>query len=321
MSEAEVGIPLVILAGSDAEPPILPDGADKHPIAGKKGMEVQVEGRPLIDHVLDRMLSSGHFSAAYVAGPREVYGERRGRAEVIDTDGNLGENLRTAVETLVERHPGGSIAITTYDIIPDPLELTELMADYQRHAPSDFWYPLVVARDEELGESAWKPKYRLKASPDEPARAVLPGHLIIVDPAALRLELVYRAFDLLYRSRNRPVIYRLVFMLTRLFGWFIAEDVRALLRLHPPVMAGPITYQGVRLALRLRRGVMTTEELAERTRAILVRWNHRKRHPSRRGRIPLVHAVSFAKDIDTLEEAEEQQRLFRRRKARSRFAP
>lgn len=321
MSEPAPPIPLVVLGGSDAEPAALPDGADKHPIRGKKGIEIQVEGRPLIDHVLDRMVGSGSFDPAYIAGPRAVYGERRGDVVVIDTDGGFGDNLRATLEAMAERHPGVSIGLTTCDIIPDPAELAELMVDYHAHTPTDFWYPLVVAREEELGESAWKPRYRLRESKGGPARAALPGHLIIVDPEVFRTEFVYRAFDLLYRSRNRPVIRRLVFMLSRLLAWFVAQDFRALMRLHPPVMTGPVTWQGVRLSLRLRRGVVTTDELAERIRAVLVRWRHRKAHPERRGRIPLVHAVSLAKDIDTMEEAEEQRRLFRKRRGRTPFVP
>lgn len=314
MSDSAGRIPLVVLGGSDAEPGQLPEGAGKHPIRGKKGIEIQVEGRPLIDHVLDRMVGSGFFGPAYVAGPRSVYGERRGNAEVIDTDGSLGENLRVTLEDLSERHPEGPIALTTCDIIPDPAEVAELMDDYRLHAPSDFWYPLIVARDDELGESAWKPRYRLRESRDAPARTVLPGHLMIVNPGAFRTELVYRAFDLLYRSRNRPVVSRLLYMLTRLIGWFVAQDLRAILRLYPPVMTGPLTWQGFRLASRLRRGVMTTDELAGRVRAILIRWRHRKKYPDHRGRMPMVRAVSLAKDIDTVEEAEEQRQLFRRRR-------
>ena len=306
-------IPLVVLGGSDAEPAALPEGADKHPIRGHKGIEVQVEGRPLIDHVLDRMLGSGDFGPAYVAGPQDAYGVRRGAAEVIDTDANLGENLRVMLDAMAERHPGQPIAITTCDIIPEQRDLDELMADYHNSKPVDFWYPLVVARDDELGESAWKPRYRLKPDRDVPARAVLPGHLIVVDANTFRTEFVYRAFDLLYRSRNRPVIPRLFFMLSQLFGWFIAQDLRSIVRLRPPVMTVPVTWQGVRLASRLRRGVMTADELSDRISAMLVRWRHRRQHPERRGRIPLVHAVSLAKDIDTVEEAEEQRRLFRRR--------
>lgn len=321
MSEAHARIPLVVLGGSDAEPAALPEGADKHPIRGKKGIEIQVEGRPLIDHVLDRMVGSGFFGPAYIAGPREAYGDRRGDTEVIDTDGSFGDNLRATLEAMGELHPGKPIALTTCDIIPEPGELVALMGDYHAHTPTDFWYPLVVASEDELGESAWKPRYRLRESKTGPARGALPGHLIVVDPEAFRTEFVYRAFDLLYRSRNRPVIRRLAFMLSRLLAWFLGEDLRAILRLHPPVMTGPVTWQGVRLSLRLRRGVVTTEELAERIRAMLVRWRHRKRFPERRGRIPLVHALSFAKDIDTVEEAEEQRRLFRRRRGRTPFAP
>ena len=310
-------LPLVVLAGSDERPAALPEGSGKHAIQGKKGVEVQVEGRPLIDHVLERMLGSGHFDPAYIAGPRAVYGDRRGGAEVIDTDRSLGENLQTVIEAMVERHPGEPVAFTTYDIIPDPDELDGLMEDYRQHAPMDYWYPLVLAREEDLGESAWKPKYRLRAEPGEPARVVLPCHLIVMEPGVFRLPLVYKVLDLLYRSRNRSVLYRLLYGMSRMVGFFLARDLRHLAALRPPVVTLPILFQGTRLALRLRRGVMTTQELADRIRAILVRWKHRKAHPERRARIPLVDALSFAKDIDTFEEAEEQRRLFKLKRTRA----
>ncbi len=311
MSDSPQALPLVVLAGSDEEPAALPEGADKHAIHGKKGLEVQVEGRALIDHVLERMQASGHFGPTYVGGPRSVYGENRGSAEVIDTDRSLGENLQTVIEAMIERHPSQPVAFTTYDIIPDLDELDTLMEDYREHVPMDFWYPLVLAREEDLGESAWKPKYRLRPEVGEPARVVLPCHLIVMQPGVFRLGLVYKVLDLLYRSRNRPVLYRLAYGLSRMAGYFVSRDFRHLMALRPPVVTLPIMFQGTRLALRLRRGAMTTQELADRIRAILVRWRHRKDNPDRRGRIPLVDALSFAKDIDTFEEAEEQRKLFR----------
>ncbi len=310
-------LPLVVLAGSDERPAALPEGSGQHAIQGKKGVEVQVEGRPLIDHVLERMLGSGHFAPAYIAGPKTVYGENREGAQVIDTDRSLGANVRTVLEAMAEIHPGKPLAITTYDIIPDLDELDALMADYRAHVPMDFWYPLVLAADEELGESAWKPKYTLRPSEAEASRAVLPSHLMIVDAAVFRLPLVYRAFDLLYRTRNRSVMYRLFYGTMHLAGFLIGQDLRHLARLRPPVATLPTLWQSIRLALRLRGGEMTTEELADRIRAILIRWRHRKAHPERRGRIPLVNALSFAKDIDTFEEAEEQRRLFKLRRTRA----
>jgi hypothetical protein len=41
---------------------------------------------------------------------------------------------------------------------------------------------------------------------------VLPGHLTIFDPASLNLALMYRLFELGYRTRNRPLRYRRYYM-------------------------------------------------------------------------------------------------------------
>ncbi len=62
---------------------------------------------------------------------------------------------------------------------------------------------------------------------------------------------------------------------------------------------------GVVLALGLRKGAITSEELAQRLHRVFIRFGHRRRFPERGGRLPLMKALSLAKDIDTDEEAKE----------------
>ena len=53
---------------------------------------------------------------------------------------------------------------------------------------------------------------------------------------------------------------------------------------------------------------MTSDEVAERIRRVFFRYRHRRRYPERKGRFPMLHALSLAKDIDTEEEASEAAR-------------
>ena len=59
------------------------------------------------------------------------------------------------------------------------------------------------------------------------------------------------------------------------------------------------------MGFHLQDGVITSDEMAERLRRIFVSFKHRRKYPDRKGRLPLMHALSMAKDIDTEEEARE----------------
>lgn len=301
-------LPLIVLAGGDAKPSELPEaGAQLHPLRGPKGLALQVQGRPIIDVLLDRLMASGYFDPIFVAGPAGMYGPERSGCRVIDTDSTFGGNIQAAVDEVMDECPGRPIAVTTCDILPEEAELHRLMEDYYHHAPLDFWFPAILApeEDEKLGASAWKPKYRIAPLPGERPRTLLPGHLIIVDPEAVRRPLVYRTFDLAYKSRNRPILDRLGLIVSHIFGGLVIQDLKLLFTFRLPTMTYTVISNGVRLALRLRQGVVTPEEMAVRLHRIFVRYQHRRQHPERLGRLPLKHGLSIAKDIDTVEEAEE----------------
>lgn len=301
-------LPLVVLAGSDPRPGSLPElGADLHPLEGPKGMALKIQGRPLIDLLIERLRASGCFEPIFIAGPTAVYGQQRLECEVIDTDSTFGRNIRAAVETVVPRCPGRSIAVTSCDILPEVEELHRLMEDYYHHAPLDFWFPVILAPEErrQLGASYWKPRYRIAPLPGAEPRSLLPGHLVVVDPEAIRLPLVYRSFDLAYRSRNRPILHRLGLIVSHVFLGLLAQDLRHIFSLRFPTLTVSVVYNGVALALHLRQGVTTPEELAGRLGRIFVRYRHRRKYPERSGRLPLKHGLSLARDIDTLEEAKE----------------
>ncbi len=308
----EGSLPLVILAGSDRKPAQLPErGADKHPLRGPKGLQIVIGGEPLIDRLIRLLNELGYFDPIFIVGPRSSYGEAREGAEVIDSDGSFGENVRAAVEVVEARCPGRPAAVTVCDILPKPGEMRELMDDYYAHEPLDFWFPMILAPERKrLGASDWKPQYRMAPDEHSEPEAILPGHLTVVDPASLRQGFIYRSFDLAYKSRNRSLTYRFFYIVAHLLLYLLGKDLRQLLRLRPPVITATIVYQAAVIVAKMRRNTMTSEELARRWRLIFVRTAHRKKYPDRRGRLPLMSGLSFAKDMDTQEEAEEVAREY-----------
>ena len=308
-----VPIPLVVLGGGDPRPSTLPEaGADLHPLQGPKGLALKIQGRPIIDILLERLQASGCFEPIFIAGPRALYGSERLGCQVIDTDSTFGENIKAAIETLVVECPGRSIAITTCDILPEVEELHRLMEDYYHHLPLDFWFPAILAPDEEeqLGASSWKPRYRVSPLPGAEPRTLLPGHLLVADPLTIRRPLVYRTFDLAYKSRNRPILYRLGLIVGHILAGLVLQDLKLLLTLRLPTLTYTVITNGVILALHLRSGTITPEEMADRLGRIFIRYRHRRKHPERQGRTPLKHGLSLAKDIDTVEEAKEIEQEF-----------
>jgi hypothetical protein len=302
-------IALIVLAGSDAKPAQLPEsGADKHPVSGPKGMAIQLGGMPLIDQLLVRLKQAVVFDPIFIAGPVGAYGESRQGVEVIDTDGSFGENIETAVAVVRQRCPGMPLAVTTCDILPDPDEMQTMLADYTAHEPLDFWFPMILAPADrkELGASAWKPQYRIAPSPGAAPLSILPGHLVIVDPESIRLGFINRSFELAYRSRNRPLLYRSFFIVGHLLLYLLGKDLRQILNLRVPAVTLTVIYQSIVMSHKLRRGTMTPDELARRFRMMFGRSRHRRLYPNRYGRLPLIDAITFAKDMDTQEEAEER---------------
>ncbi len=301
-------IPLIVLSGSDPAPAALPEeGAKLHPIQGPKGMALRIGGRPLIDLLLEPLKESGCFDPIYIAGPASEYGESRQGCEVIDTNSSFGANIDAALKVVLPESPDGVVALTTCDILPTEEELRDLMSDYFSRAPIDFWSPLIEAPDEpdQLGASFWKPKYQVAEEPGGPPVSFLPGHLIVVDTVAARLPLVVRAFDLAYKTRNRPILYRLVVMVGGVLAGLLRHDLKHLLSFRLPTMTFSVVYNGVMLALELRKGNSTADQLAARIEKSFVHYRHRRQYPERVGRLALMQGLSLAKDFDTQEEAAE----------------
>lgn len=303
-------IPLVVLGGRDRRGSELPEGVeDRRPIHGYKGAVLRVGDKPLIRELTERLRAPGLFDPIYVAGPPEVYRDLVDEeVRIIDTDGDFAQNLRRSLDsTKVNGDYAPQIGFTTCDILPDPAELEAAAEDLRQRAPVDFWFPQIRVPDDarRLGESDWKPRYRVVPTGSGEAVPTLPSHFIVAAPGALRLEFVLRFLDILYATRNQPVPKRRA-RLTRALLWGLCvEDVKHILGLQPPRIFFDVVVSALRLGTKLYRGKVTTDELERRCRRIFVINRHRKKHPDRRGHVPVFDTLSLAKDIDTLEEARE----------------
>jgi len=299
-------IPIVILAGSDRRPGDLPSTVrDKHPLSGYKAVDVHIGGRTLIEVLIERLERCDRFHPIYVAGPAALLGPALGQGKLIDCDGTFGENLQVSIETVHAEHPDRPMAFITCDVLPEVETLSTLLEDYDSETPCDMWFPMIYAPEDRgsLGESAWKPAYHIVPNEGQPAVGILPGHLVLADPAALRLKFMYRLAQLAYRTRNRPIDYRRGVMVRGVVLELLYQDLWHLLTLRAPTLTWTVLSVGISAARELREGRITRARLAYALRQILVTSRHRRRHPERRVRLPIVEGLSLALDIDTEEEA------------------
>jgi hypothetical protein len=299
-------MPIIVLGGSDRKPGRLPElGRDEHPLSGYKGADVRIQGRPLVVELIDRLVAAGCFGPIYLAGPHAAYASLESPAELIPTDGGFGDNIRASMEAVRLRHPDTHVAFITCDVLPDPDSLARLMEQCRRAMPADMWYPLVRApeRREKLGASSWKPAYRVPQSEGGEPVAVLPGHLVVVDPEAMRLPFIYRLFDLGYRTRNRPIDKRRWVMIRGVIFELLYQDVLHLFSLRAPSLTWGVLGAGLSAGRRLRDGEASRRTLEKALRRMFAKSRHRRRHPDRRILLPLIEDLSLALDIDTEEEA------------------
>ncbi len=301
-------LPAVILGGSDRRAASLPaEGREKHALAGYKGARVQLGGRPLAAVIVERLRETSAFDPVFVVGPADVYRRLLPPDQLIDADGTFGTNIRAGIDAVLSRCPGRRIAFVTCDILPDPAGLRRLMQRFAGEPPCDVWFPLVRApsRAAALGQSAWKPAYRVRMALDAEATSVLPGHLAVIDPAALRLEFAFRLLDAGYRTRNQSIDRRRGAMLRGVFAALVREDLTELAHLRAPTVTWTM-LRAARPAVRtLRDGTITVSDLERALRTLFVRASHRRRHPAGGVRLPIVDELFLARDIDTVEEARE----------------
>ncbi len=298
--------PLIILGGSDARPAHLPpEGKGKHALSGCKAVDIHIDGRRLIEVVVERFRQAKVFDPIYIAGPASAYRKAHVDAEVFDTDSGFGRNIQVGIDEARKRHPEGELAMATCDILPTEEDLAILTEDYLEHGKQDLWFPMIRAPEDSaaLGASAWKPRYGIPLE-DGTRVPVLPGHMAIFDPEAMRLQFLYRLLDLGYETRNRPILYRRAYMIRQLFFRLLWQDILHIASFRLPTFTWDTLKTGGSAALKLRQGKLTRNELERSMRQIFSRRAHRRQYPERRIRMPILDALSIARDIDTMEEAE-----------------
>lgn len=297
-------LPLVILGGSDRAPSTLPpSGAGRHPLAGVKGAELRLAGRPLIAWIVDRFAACPEFGEVSIAGPADLYRDLVPEAHLIDTDGHLGENLQAAISDLAQRGHVGPFAIASCDVLPEAVDLERALASWRADPSAAVWFPLVRLSDERpaSGPFAWKPTYTLRERGGGPVQ-VWPGHLGIVDPGALRVPFLLRLLDAAYRTRNLPVRSRQVRMSGYLLGMLLARDLRRLVTFRAPTRTWHALRGGLRVARGVRAGTLTVAELERTVASLVLHDDDRKRLGARAVRTVVVDALSLAEDVDTEEE-------------------
>jgi hypothetical protein len=159
--------------------------------------------------------------------------------------------------------------------------------------------------DRPQGASTWKPRYGIVPRAGEPPVEILPGHLVVVDPDALALDLVCKMFQIAYATRNRPIEKRRSPMVRGVVLGLLAEDLRGLAALRPPTLAWTLLRAGLAAAGELRRGTITCARFEDALRILFVTRRHRRLFPERRVVLPIVDDLSLAMDVDTEEEAQE----------------
>lgn len=308
--------PVAILGGSDLVASSLPpSGADQHALAAYKGAQIRVDGRPLVELLAERLRACPEVEEVWVVGPERIYAPLGVADQIVDTDADLGTNLRAAVDFFRTRRPGGPLAFLACDVLPEPEELRSVLDRWQRDAEhAALWCPLVrVPADlEELEAFAWKPEYRLLEEAGAEPTWILPGHLVIADPRALRMRLLYQVLQAAYRTRNRPIERRRGPLARAVLGHLLWQDLMYLMALRAPKLTWTVLTSGFKLARRLRAGTLTVAELERLAGEVGLKARHRRRHPESVVRLPLVDGLGLAEDVDTAEEAADLARKLRR---------
>jgi hypothetical protein len=300
-------IPVTILGGSDRRPgPLPPSGASLHALSTYKGLAIRIGGRALIELLLERVAATPGLGPVSIAGPARVYEPLGLPARLVDTDASVAGNLRAAIEA-GPRSAHGDLAILACDVLPSLAELAELRERFEAAPPCSLWFPFVPVPEDRsaLGAFAYKPVYRVVPRDGGQAVPILPGHLGIFDPDALRLPLLYRLMDRTYQSRNHSVRYRRAVLLRTALLSLLAQDLLLLARLKAPTRTLTIVSSGLRLAARLRRGPIELVELERLIGRIFLRAHV----PLERGmHFELLDALGLAADADTEEEADQLSR-------------
>jgi hypothetical protein len=295
-------MPILILAGSDERPAPTPATLEADDLlTGYKGAFPLPSGRCLAAELIARLRDTKRFCDPLLLGPRRIY-EGLVDCEIIDTEGAFVETLRRVVELMQTRFAGNEpMAVASCDILPSASDVIDLLSSaYDPHANCCFWWQLVSAEPATLGPSAWKPHYRIRSLPGKPAEIVYPGHLVVLRPAAVRMDVLSGLLSLAYRYRNWTPRRRMPPMLVRGIGLMLLADLRNLLRGQLPILALAIPWHVYGAYRDLQTQQLTMPGLERRATHVLLHRHYRQL--DRPVVIATTRIQSFARDIDTTDE-------------------
>lgn len=299
-------MPLLILAGGT------PHGSNARGVppgdtlVGVKGALRLPSGRLLVAEVARRYVASGRFQRPILIGPQDAYAELTREIEVVHVAGSLARSLACAAAVMRDRFGlHGPIAISTCDILPSAEDISTLLErHYDPVRECAFWGQLVEENPTRLGSSAWKPGYEFL---DDHGRThhLYPGHLVILRPDALRLDIVIGLLNLAYSYRNQPLPKRVTGMTVRSLGMLLRQDLGRIARLHLPKLTVAIPFHCLSAYRAYRRRKLT---VAGFERAFTSTFVDDAYQTSRAAEFSISTIVSFARDLDTRAEFDEATR-------------
>ncbi len=297
--------PLLILAGSDQRTGPVPRNLDAtQMLSGYKGALPLPGGRPLVAELIDRYRRSGRFTDPVLIGPRSVYRDLVD-CEIVDVEGSLADTLVRVRDLIAARLAEAvHVAISACDILPTESEIQQLLSSgFDDDTDCCFWWQFIAATPRDLGASSWKPQYTIRTTADGSLLTVYPGHLVLMRPQAVRLDLLIRLLTLAYRYRNLPFNRRVLPLLTRGTGTLLGQDLRNLAAGQWPILAPSIPWHVARAYRQMQSRTLTVSGLERHMAKVLLHRGYR------RGARPVVVALSrilsFAQDIDSQGELDE----------------
>ena len=298
-------LPIIILAGGNERVETIPDGFTADDLLrGYKGAVKLPSGRCLAGELIERICESGRFEEPVLVGPRRIYRDLVD-CEISDTTGELLATITELTHLLTERYPGRPVAVSACDILPTATDFRELLDEsYAPYSNSGLWWQMVAAEPGEMGVSGWKPSYRMRLSPEGPLLNLYPGHLLILQARAIRLDWFNRFLMLAYRFRNRSIYERMIRITLRALGLWLTDDLGRIASFQWPGRVVSAPYGIFKTYGKYCQERLTVPELAaELTRQIMVPGRTRALdHPVA---MVVTRIRSFAKDIDTRTELED----------------
>lgn len=206
---------------------------------------ILLEGRPMIDYVIDALRASPSIARILVVGPAASLAQccdLRG-VELCDAGGSLVENLQIGIERL---NPTGPVLVVTSDI---PLIHPEAVEDFVRRCEdlsADIYYPIVSKEVNEARFPGMRRTYvRLKEGTFTGGNLVLLRPEIVASCRDMIAQAVAMRKNPLQLSRLLGFAFILKLLFNRLTLREIEERVRLILGFRGVAIISPYPEVGI----------------------------------------------------------------------------